>query len=169
MKNWNHFSLSFVVCLWIYYYIFNFEMILTFSLSFLTAFLSFLPDIDLKIIFKIDQFNRDTFFVFFPITFLLKLIFKHRGITHSLWIPMVLFFIGEFLLNDIFSLVFRVVYLALFLHIIEDSFTISGVEIFYPFSFNFKVFNLNTSSFSHFWFLEFFAYLIGFLFVFINI
>lgn len=170
MKRLNHLSLSFAISLFIFYYYFNYNFALTFLLSFFVSILSFLPDVDMTIINKLDKFNRNNFYIFFPFVYVLKSFFKHRTITHSVWFPLIFLFLAEYFFVNIFLILFfRVLYIAIFLHIIEDSLTLSGVRIFYPFDFKLKLFRFNTNSIIHFYLLEFLAYFIIILFVFLSI
>lgn len=78
--------------------------------------------------------------------------YKHRSFTHSF---LALFLLGAFLLFLIFVSLFNEIIIAaslgLFLgyisHIFLDLFNPQGVELFYPFSFNVKIFNIKTKSY----------------------
>ncbi|MFW6009324.1 MAG: metal-dependent hydrolase [Nanoarchaeota archaeon] len=166
----NHFTLTLAISFWIYYFIFSINLAFTFLLSLITAMLSSLPDIDIKIIKQINSYNRKTLYLLYPITFLLKLIFKHRTITHSIWLPLFLLLLDIiFNFNNIiidYSL--RVFYIAIFLHIIEDATTKKGVKIFFPIPFNLRLFVFSTSSKINFLLIQLISYSIIFMF-FLNI
>jgi inner membrane protein len=166
MRRINHFSWSFALSLWLFFYIFKYEIFISFLLSLLVAFLSFLPDLDIILIKKVDRFNRENFYIFFLFVYIFKSIFKHRTVTHSIWIPFVLFYFAEYFFLNFYLVIFlRVIYLSLILHILEDSCTVSGVRIFYPLNFNLRFFKFSTNSTIHFYFLEILAYFVAFLFV----
>ncbi len=166
MRRINHFSWSFAISLWLFLYVFKYDFAITFLLSLLVAFLSFLPDLDIVLIKKVDKFNKQNFYIFFAFVYIFKSIFKHRTVTHSIWIPIILFFLAEFFFFNFYLIIFlRIIYLSLFLHILEDACTVSGVRIFYPFSFSLRFFKLSTNSTIHFYFLEILAYFGVFLFV----
>ena len=165
MKQITHLIWSFGISLLLFMFIFKINFFFTLLFSFLVGFLSFLPDIDIKIINKIDKFNFKTFYVFWIFNYPLKLFFKHRTITHSIWFPLLFFCLGEFVFSEfiLVSYSLRILYLALILHIFEDSLTVSGVELFFPFNFNFKLAKFSTDSFFDYWILN----LIGFIFIFV--
>lgn len=167
MRKLNHISLTFAISLWIFYYFFNFKIIQTILLSTLTAFFSSLPDIDIKIIKKIKKLERKTLFLICPLTYFLKVIFKHRNITHSIWFFGIFFYISEFFLKNKYLILFtKTIYLAIILHIIQDSFTKTGIKLFYPIKFKLKLANFSTNKNSHFLFFQILAYIICLIFIF---
>ncbi|MGL4452734.1 MAG: metal-dependent hydrolase [Sarcina sp.] len=76
---------------------------------------------------------------------------KHRGITHSFFFIVILYIIS---LTLIFISHKNIVVIAIcggFLigyisHLVLDMFTREGIELFFPFNFNFKIFNIRTGS-----------------------
>lgn len=66
-----------------------------------------------------------------------RLFSRHRGIMHSIWIPIVLFLIAKFVVVKFFNLPdmmlmgFLIGYAS---HLLADSFTVQGIEPFTPFS-----------------------------------
>ena len=158
----NHFTWTFFISLFIYHLYFNYTISNTLILSYLTATISWLPDIDFKVIDALKTFEKKTLFIVKPITFFLKLLFKHRGITHSIFLPVFILFLAEFSFVDnlLIQTILRIFYIALFLHIFEDSLTIRGIKPFFPIPFGtikFKI--VNTGNAIHFILLELIAYL----------
>jgi membrane-bound metal-dependent hydrolase YbcI (DUF457 family) len=169
MNKVNHISWTLGLSLWIFYLYFDFSLVHSMIYSFFCASIAWLPDVDLKIIKKINEFNRSTLFLFYPLTFIFKILFKHRSITHSIWIPLCLFFISEYvLISGISRVILLIISLAIFLHIFEDTLTVRGVEIFYPFSLRIRFLRFHTDSKIHFYILEFCAYFILIAFIFAN-
>ena len=157
----NHFTWTFFISLYIYFLFFEYSPENTLILAFFTASISWLPDIDFKILDVLRNFEAKTLYILTPLIAFLKFIFQHRGITHSIFIPVILLVFGEFVFTQsiIIQTILRVFYLALFLHIFEDSLTIRGIKPFFPFSnqaIQFKL--INTSSATHFVILEIIAY-----------
>ena len=167
MKKINHISISFAVSLWVYFYLFSFNIFDTFIMAILTAGLAWLPDLDVRILNNLRDFTKKTFYLFYPIYFICKYIFKHRTWSHSIWLVGVFGFLSYFFwsVDFYFARVFLILAMAIGLHIVEDSFTVSGVRWFWPIGFKFRLGNFNTSSEIHFIILEFFAYLIFFGFL----
>ena len=160
----NHLTWTFSLSLFIYFLYFEYSPENTIILAFLTASIAWLPDIDFKILDILRDFDVKTLKIMRPLTYFLQFVFQHRGITHSIFIPTILFVLGEFVFTSSLFLqtIFRIFYLALFLHIFEDSLTIRGIRPFFPFSkasIQFKL--INTSSATHFAILEIIAYLIA--------
>ncbi|MGC9133145.1 MAG: metal-dependent hydrolase [Nanopusillaceae archaeon] len=130
-----HQTLSLLLSYLLFYYIFSFDKISSIIIAIFVGIISTIPDFDYKI-FKWS--NKQYLFLnktklkypLFPyylfILFLIK-IFKHRGITHSIF-PIILFFLLGFFTIRLFYLFS----LAFLLHIIEDSLTVSGIQPFYP-------------------------------------
>jgi len=145
----DHFYVTFSLSLFIYFYFFHYSLFLTLFLSLLTAYLSWLPDIDIKVLRKIDKIKKThkiVYFLLFPIFWLVKKIFRHRTITHTLWIPLLLAYLDLFdLFNEKFEAILRVLYLSLILHILEDSLTKTGVKLFYPLDLKLKIPLFSTS------------------------
>lgn len=71
------------------------------------------------------------------ISFILKIIFGHRGIFHSVFIPILLFFAFSYLGFYLMGLAVLLGYLS---HILLDALTPSGVKLFWPFRFKMKGF-----------------------------
>jgi len=127
-------------------------------LVFLTAYFSFLPDIDIRYIKKVSSLCRKRNILSIISCFILKpttTVFKHRTITHSLLIlPPISYLLYNFslLFEKSFLFVFvkifsLSVFFAILFHIIEDMFTTKGVPLFYPLSrknFNIAKFNSNS-------------------------
>jgi len=140
-----HFSTSLVLSYLIYSF-FNFDKSSSIVLSIITASLSSLPDFDYKIYTwannkKIFLEKSGLKYFLFPIylfiIFLIK-VFKHRGTTHSIF-PIIIF-----LYLSIYFKPFFILFLSFTLHIIEDLFTVSGIQPLYPISeFRIKIPMLN--------------------------
>lgn len=153
--------MSFALSLWIFYFIFNYDFLFVLFGSFLTGFFSFLPDLDIKIIKKLEKLNKNSFYLFYLLIWPIKHFFRHRGITHSIWIPIILFYFAEFhFMNFVIIFVFRFLYLSLILHILEDMFTVSGVDLFFPLNFRVRFFKFSTNSDLHFLFFIFVSFLL---------
>jgi membrane-bound metal-dependent hydrolase YbcI (DUF457 family) len=145
----NHFLWTLGISPWIFHYL-NFTIELITVLSILTAFLSSLPDLDLKIVKYFKKLNYKSFFLTYPIYIIVKLIFKHRTITHSLFIPIILLTINYYLVETIYLSYFLIsLSTALILHVFEDCMTIAGVKIFWPIPYNFRISNFRTASKFH--------------------
>jgi len=71
------------------------------------------------------------------LSFFIKLLFKHRGLVHSLFIPLVLWF-GLFLFG--YSLVGIVILVGYSCHLFLDMLNVSGIRLFYPLNFKIKGF-----------------------------
>jgi len=128
-----HFSTSLVISYLIYSFI-GFDKISSIVLSIITASLSSLPDLDYKIYSWANKkriiFERTGLkYILFPIylffIFLIKF-FKHRGTTHSIF-PIIIF-----LYLSIYFRPFFILFLSFTLHVIEDVFTVSGIQPLYP-------------------------------------
>ena len=90
---------------------------------------------------------------------------QHRTWTHSLWIPLSLLIL-DYLNNDfLLSIFLKTIYIGLFLHIIEDSLTVSGVRIFYPLSFKLRLAKFNTNSEKHSFIFDIFSVILVLSFV----
>ena len=142
-----HISLSFFLSYLIFYFLLYFGKIDSIILSFFVSFLSIIPDYDLKIFNWSNKqiiFLRKTklkylLFPYYLFLIFLNKIFKHRTTTHTIFVPIFFFIFGFY-----FQL-FHIISLAIFLHILEDSLTVSGVKIFYPLSdFELKIPLINT-------------------------
>ena len=59
---------------------------------------------------------------------------KHRTITHSLIFSLIPLILANFINNIYISLILKIIGIAIFTHLIGDSFTTMGVMPFYPFS-----------------------------------
>jgi len=162
----SHFIWTYALSLFIFYYVFNENLLATFLLSFLTAAISWLPDIDIRVFKRISEFNKKTYYIFYIFTLPFLLFFKHRTWTHAIYLPLFFLYLGEFIYVGDLQLIFRILYLAFFLHILEDSFTVSGVKLFYPIKFSFKLAKFNTNSNLHFHILNFMGIFIGVAFLF---
>jgi hypothetical protein len=167
MKKLNHFSLSFSISFWIFYFLFEQNIIITFFLSLFVALLSSLPDIDIKIIRSLNNLNKKTLYLTYPIILVFKLIFKHRTITHTIWLPAILLIFDIYTnFNFFIEYILKILYIAIFLHLIEDSLTISGIKPLYPIPLKIKLFNFSTDSKIHFLFFQSLSYVILFSFFF---
>lgn len=63
-----------------------------------------------------------------PLSWILELFTKHRGIVHSVWIPLILYLpIKQFSVNAAYG--FSLGYV---IHLILDSLTVQGITPFYP-------------------------------------
>jgi len=128
-----HFSTSLVLSYLIYNFL-GLDKPSSIILSIITANLSSLPDLDYKIYSwankkRIFLEKTKLKYILFPIylffVFLIK-VFKHRGFTHSIF-PIIFFLFLSFYFKPFFIL-----FIAFALHIIEDAFTVSGIQPFYP-------------------------------------
>ncbi len=184
MKKTSHLIWSFSLALWLYDSIFKINLIQLILYSLITSFFSVLPDIDLKIINYFKKLNYRTFFISYPFYILAKIIFKHRGLTHSFLFSGLFYGIYYFIpkitnLNyfNIFNsnsyidlilnlnIIFLMISIGIILHILEDSFTISGVRAFYPFNFKFRLLKFSTNSILDEIILNFIGFLIGIIFI----
>lgn len=164
MKKINHITLSFAISLWIFYYILSKNIYQTLIFSFLVGIFASLPDIDIKIINKSWNITKNTLFLFYPIHIIIKTIFKHRTITHSIWIAIILLLIINFIENNYLINILMIIILAIILHILEDSFTISGIKPLYPIPIKLRFAKFSTNSKIDFFLFEFIAYFFIFLF-----
>lgn len=166
MNRINHITWTLGLSLWIYHFILLFGLLNSILYSILTASIAWLPDIDIKLINKINKFNKYTLYLLFPITVILKILFKHRRITHSLWIPITFYIFSHYLFHNNFFLqiTFLIISLAILLHIIEDTFTIKGVDIFFPIPLNIRILKFNTHYKLHSYILETLACIIIIIF-----
>jgi membrane-bound metal-dependent hydrolase YbcI (DUF457 family) len=165
MRKRNHFSVTFAISLWIYLFYFNNNIIETLILSFFTASLSSLPDIDIQITEKLAKLEKYTFGITKPISVIAHLFFKHRTYTHTIYIPLVLYYLSEVTFSmSLMQVLLRPFYLAIFLHILEDITTMSGVKILYPLPFNPKLKLMTTSSLKHTYITEIIAWCATFFF-----
>ena len=161
MLRQNHFLWTLGISPWIFYAL-NYDIIQIILLSFLTAFLSPFPDTDLKIVKYFKKLNLKTLYLTYPIYILIKLIFKHRTITHTLFIPITLLYLQHrFLENEILIALTISFSLALILHIFEDSLTIAGIKLFWPIPITLRLAKFKTSSKLHHNILL----IIGFIFI----
>lgn len=77
------------------------------------------------------------------ISFIINIIFKHRGVFHSIFIPILLFFAFAFLGYYYIGLAILLGYLS---HVFLDTLTPSGIRLLWPFGFRIKGF-IKTNSF----------------------
>ncbi|BBL45814.1 hypothetical protein MJ1_0670 [Nanobdella aerobiophila] len=129
-----HQTLSTLISYIIFYYILSINYISSIIFSIFVGIICIIPDLDYKLsIWANKQYitlrKSIIKYILFPyyifILFIIK-IFKHRGITHSIF-PVILFYlIGNYIH------IFYLFSLAFLLHIIEDSLTVSGTQPFYP-------------------------------------
>ncbi|MFW5704674.1 MAG: metal-dependent hydrolase [Nanoarchaeota archaeon] len=170
MRKRNHISWTFAISLWIYYFIFDYNLKITLILSIITAWISFLPDIDITIVNYIKKFERFTLYLSWPITVLAKVFFRHRKITHTLYLPALFFIVAEIItVPDVpLTIALRIFYLAITLHIIEDMFTVQGIDFLYPLPPHLKLGNFTTKSYITMLFLDLVAYTFAILFFFWN-
>lgn len=99
--------------------------LLTISIIFLPISLiaSVFPDIDeprSRIGRKFGVFSKITSFIF-----------KHRGIMHSIYIPILIYFVFHIINQKTIGLVFIIGYLS---HLVIDGFTLAGVNFLHPLS-----------------------------------
>lgn len=165
MKKINHITMSFAISLWIFYYLLNQNIFQTCIYSLFVALLAPIPDIDIKIVNKSWILTKYSLFLLYPIHFIIKNIFKHRTITHTIWIPTVLIILIKFIENQIVNNILIIVTLSLILHILEDAFTINGVEPIYPIPIKIRFAKFSTNSTIHFLIFELISYSIVFLFI----
>ena len=184
MKKVSHIIWTFSISLWIYHLFFpEFNTIENILISLITAIFSSLPDIDLKIVNYFKKLNYKTLFLSYPIYFLIKTIFKHRTITHSFLFSSI-FYIGYYIFSNIlnntilniqiFSLSINLslflaylsfsIFLAITLHIFEDSLTVAGVEPLYPIKIKIRFARFRTNSSISQIIIDFVGFLIGVLF-----
>jgi membrane-bound metal-dependent hydrolase YbcI (DUF457 family) len=151
MKRKNHFFLTFSLSLWLYFSIFKFDLIQTVFLSFFTAYLSWIPDIDIKVVKKLEKLKKRRFLAFLlkPFIFLFKKLLRHRGLTHSIWPILVLVFLDLKIKEYLISIFLKIIYFALIFHILEDSLTISGVNFLYPLNFRLRLAKFRSNSNLH--------------------
>lgn len=132
-----HFATSLVLSYLIYFFIADLDKISSVILSIITAKLSTIPDLDYKIYSWANKqilfLKKSKFYIliipyYLFLEFLIR-IFKHRGITHTIY-PILFFIFLRFLFFNLFF----VLTLAFVLHLLEDSITISGIRPFYPLS-----------------------------------
>jgi inner membrane protein len=116
-----HLAFSFLISLFIYHY-FNTPPLFTIIIICIS---SILPDLDHHNS-KISKQN--------PLRFITKHILKHRGMLHSLFTPILFYFILVLMHQEIASLVF----IGYTSHLFIDSFTKRGTKPLYPL-FNFKI------------------------------
>jgi len=151
MKKEDHFLLTFSISLYIYFFIYQ-NLKYTFIASFLTAFFSWLPDLDIKITKKIEKIRKKrkiTYFLMFPIFFMIKRVLKHRGITHSIYLPIILIYLDLVTQDFLISFFLKILYFSIILHILEDSLTKSGVQLFFPLNYRLKIPIFSTKNKSH--------------------
>ena len=147
----------------IFCYILFFPLIISLDNSLLPVFLigfligSLLPDIDERgsLIYKISK-SKYIKYIFIPYIYLLLAFLKaleflsgkkgHRGISHTLIFGIIIFIITLFLTEFLFELfnlpnfsqsISISIFLGYISHLIGDSYTKSGVIIFYPFKIRF--------------------------------
>ena len=164
----------------VYYYLINSyfpnwseyaKLLLLSYLVITTAYFSWLPDIDLKIQRKIHTLCKKKGFInrlkcFFTKPFLS--IFKHRTYTHSLvvlavFVALLLFayFSIPESLHVLFLLVFVPIVFGILFHILEDSFTVRGVPLFYPLSKkSYRLFRFNTNKTIDVWLMRMVVFII---------
>lgn len=165
MKKVNHFTWSLALSVWIFYFYFEYNIFETIIFSLIVAMISWLPDIDIRIVNESRKLLKASFYLLLPIHFIVKTIFKHRTITHSLFIPIVLYLISLYLIENIYLDKFLIILsLSLFLHIFEDSLTVSGVKLFWPIPLKIRFAKFSTNSEVHFILLELIGYAIFFSF-----
>ena len=97
------------------------KIILFFSLLLISA---GLPDIDNPK----SKFGRKIKII----SWIVNLLFKHRGIFHSLFFVFGISFLGFWFFGEV---VFWGLFLGSLSHLVADSFTLNGISFFYPFKF----------------------------------
>ncbi len=96
------------------------------SFLLVVAFASLMPDLD----HPDASLNRALVF-----TKLIPMVFKHRGILHTLWSPILLSLVVTILANPFYGLAAFVGYTS---HLVSDAMTKKGINFLYPFS-QFKI------------------------------
>ncbi|MBS3108043.1 metal-dependent hydrolase [Candidatus Woesearchaeota archaeon] len=109
---------------------------------FMTSFFAIFPDI--------DTFNSTIGSKVKPLSFILNLLFGHRGIMHSMFIPILacIFLFSQGYLVTGFALL-----IGYTSHILADSLTHEGVRPFHPLSFHVKGFIRTGGILEHIFFL----------------
>jgi inner membrane protein len=64
-----------------------------------------------------------------PLSWLLNLLFGHRGLLHSIWFPLLIYFIFRAFDKELWAGAFFLGYMS---HLVMDMLTIKGVYFFYP-------------------------------------
>jgi inner membrane protein len=118
MKYYTHLAFSFLIGLILIKY-FGFSNQILFMILFLLF--SLLPDID-KIGSKVSK-------KFKVISFFVNIFIGHRGLVHSILIPVILYLILFLIRMDI-AIAASFGYLS---HLVLDCFNVSGVKLFWPF------------------------------------
>jgi membrane-bound metal-dependent hydrolase YbcI (DUF457 family) len=152
LKKEDHFLATLAISPYIYYFFIFKNLEYTILASFLTAFFSWIPDIDIKITKKIDKIKKRhkiIYFLLFPIFYLLKKVLKHRGLTHSLYIPLILIYLDYLIKDFLLSFFIKILYFSVILHVLEDSITKSGVPIAYPLRYKIRIPLFSTRSKKH--------------------
>jgi len=90
-----------------------------------------------SVVVDIDEVNSKIGKKFKFFSFFIKLIFKHRGLVHSLFIPLVIFVVLWFFGYNLIGLVVLVGYSS---HLFLDMLNVSGIRLFYPLDFKIKGF-----------------------------
>ena len=143
----NHITWTISLSLFLYSYLFELNLFYTILLSLITGYFSSIPDIDIKIIKKLKKIDKKYFYLTIPFTILPRIIFRHRTITHSLFLPIIISTFSEiYIKNNILLYISRIFYIAIILHIFEDAFTKAGVKMFFPFQINIRFFKFSTQS-----------------------
>ncbi|HIQ50591.1 MAG TPA: hypothetical protein EYH54_01305 [Nautiliaceae bacterium] len=168
MKKEDHFLLTFSISLYIYYFLFKDLKYLLIG-SILTAFFSWLPDLDIKVLKKIEKIKkkkRIVYYLLFPCFYLIKKLLKHRGLTHSIYFPIFLIYLDYITEDFLVSFFLKTLYLSILLHILEDSLTKTGVSIVYPLNFKFKIPIFSTNNNIHSFLIKIKAFLFIIIFLF---
>lgn len=161
MKKISHIIWTFALSLWIFDFFFHLGILWNLLYSIITAFFSFLPDVDIRIVNYLKKMNWKTLFLSYPLYLFVKTFLKHRTITHSIWFALV--FLGFYwYVGYLFLFTF---FLAIILHIFEDSLTISGVYPFFPLKLKLRLGWYSTNSTFDEIILNIFGFIIGFLFI----
>jgi membrane-bound metal-dependent hydrolase YbcI (DUF457 family) len=156
----NHFSWTLVISLALFYFVFDYRLLLAVLFSFFTAMISYIPDVDITISRNLKKFDNFTANLLKPITFILERLFLHRHITHTIYLPALFFIVAEFIeVGPLFKLILRIFYLALGLHILEDAMTVEGINPLYPLNTHLRLAAFSTASKTHALFLDIVAYL----------
>lgn len=116
----SHLALGFLIGLTVVYF---FEIQYPALFVLLVTFLSGIPDIDTEN----SKYGRKIY----PVSLIIRMLFGHRGFMHSLFPPVILYFVFSYFDLQYIGLAVLVGYVA---HLIGDALTWEGIAFFYPFS-----------------------------------
>ena len=128
MKGRTHFFIAILAgSIYFNYYSISANWILAIGFAFALLFGALLPDIDekrSKISHKLPAVSKAV-----------SLITKHRGIFHSIWIPVILVLLAKFVISKYFvlpNLVLTGFVVGYASHLLADALTVEGIEPFHP-------------------------------------